>query len=505
MSSSHTCSERLLEKKTESIPKKENQKITSLNINKSVSQEKGKLPNIIERVFETPSQSLDSNVQALFEPLFKYDFSMVKVYDDNLAAQSAKAIGAKAYTFGDRIVFDSGMYKPTNFEGQRLLAHELAHVVQQGKGGRKPDLDLSAPYELDARAASLNFQTGASINVNESTCIGLVRDANAPSSSQPLNLGQYSSVLNNENHKSPNYQKALQAWPDSEQIWKYLNSRTSRQEFIRYLLEIDLTSCRPYDDSLRAGGGQECKDYPRKNEVFANLCQGFATQLNLNLRDKPTPEAAVIEQLKASGIYYQPVTPKFRIPILIATSIGHAFNAIQIENNPAKIESYLFIEPQTDEMFDSNSPTFKNNFYYFGYGALSLSEWRGPLYQQKTKEVFARTASGQGVKADVKGEEGRVYLKRIVAAVFIAEDFDTFNTTISKGNTTYEEHVNKSVADIDDSYLLSAARYIIGRSFKRKPNGKEEILTVDVFIKLINRDALREKLLSQQQIKKPNN
>lgn len=61
------------------------------------------------------------------------DFSGVRVHTDARAADSSRAVNAKAYTVGQHIVFDHGRYAPHTSSGQRLLAHELAHTVQQSK------------------------------------------------------------------------------------------------------------------------------------------------------------------------------------------------------------------------------------------------------------------------------------------------------------------------------------------------------------------------------------
>jgi hypothetical protein len=71
------------------------------------------------------------------EPRFGYDFSRVRIHADVAAAESARALNALAYTSGQDIVFDSGQFRPGSPAGQKLLAHELTHVVQQtGKSGR---------------------------------------------------------------------------------------------------------------------------------------------------------------------------------------------------------------------------------------------------------------------------------------------------------------------------------------------------------------------------------
>jgi hypothetical protein len=60
-----------------------------------------------------------------------YDFSNVKIHTDKEATDSAKGINAKAYTIGNNVVFNEGQYNTESGDGKRLMAHELAHVVQQ--------------------------------------------------------------------------------------------------------------------------------------------------------------------------------------------------------------------------------------------------------------------------------------------------------------------------------------------------------------------------------------
>lgn len=65
------------------------------------------------------------------EPRFGHDFSHVRVHTDAKAAESARAVGALAYTVGRDVVLGEGQHSQETFAGRRLLAHELAHVVQQ--------------------------------------------------------------------------------------------------------------------------------------------------------------------------------------------------------------------------------------------------------------------------------------------------------------------------------------------------------------------------------------
>jgi predicted transcriptional regulator len=104
-------------------------------------------------------QLLDRNTRSFMEQRFGYDFSQVQIHTDSEAAASAQNINAKAYTFGQNIVFGEGQYVPSTTEGQKLLAHELVHVVQQ-KGNNNPRLQRQtaagkAPDNWDLRSQEL--------------------------------------------------------------------------------------------------------------------------------------------------------------------------------------------------------------------------------------------------------------------------------------------------------------------------------------------------------------
>jgi len=88
-------------------------------------------PPIVHEVLASPGQPLDPSTRAFMEPRFGHDFSRVRVHYDDAARQSARAVNAHAYTVGHDIIFAAGRFAPGTQEGQRLLAHELTHVVQQ--------------------------------------------------------------------------------------------------------------------------------------------------------------------------------------------------------------------------------------------------------------------------------------------------------------------------------------------------------------------------------------
>ena len=76
---------------------------------------------------------LSPSLRAYFEPRFGHDFSRVRVHTEGRSNETARAIHARAYTIGQDVVFGSGEYLPFATEGKRLIAHELAHVVQQDR------------------------------------------------------------------------------------------------------------------------------------------------------------------------------------------------------------------------------------------------------------------------------------------------------------------------------------------------------------------------------------
>lgn len=87
---------------------------------------------------------LDAAARAFFEPRFGRDLREVRVHDDRTADTQARQLGARAFAVGSDIAFRRGEYDPATEAGRRLLAHELAHVVQTGSEGgvrRQPSPD----------------------------------------------------------------------------------------------------------------------------------------------------------------------------------------------------------------------------------------------------------------------------------------------------------------------------------------------------------------------------
>ena len=119
-------------------------------------------PASVGRVLSSPGRPMEPPVRSFMEQRFGRDFSGVRIHTGPAAEESARAVDAHAYTVGQHIAFDHGRYDPHSAGGQRLLAHELAHTVQQhGLQRYSGDLHLAEgaeghglEREADAAAAA---------------------------------------------------------------------------------------------------------------------------------------------------------------------------------------------------------------------------------------------------------------------------------------------------------------------------------------------------------------
>lgn len=92
----------------------------------------GSAPPSVERTLAQGGRPLEPALRQDMEQHFGHDFTDVRVHDDGPALASARDVNARAYTAGRHIVFAAGQYSPDTQAGRHLLAHELAHVLQQG-------------------------------------------------------------------------------------------------------------------------------------------------------------------------------------------------------------------------------------------------------------------------------------------------------------------------------------------------------------------------------------
>lgn len=117
-------------------------------------REHSEVPLIVHEVLRSPGQPLDGTVRDFMEPRFGHDFSQVRVHTDGPAAESARAVNALAFTVGRNVVFGAGQYAPGAARGRELLAHELAHVVQQASGSTSGSLEIADSNSASEHEAS---------------------------------------------------------------------------------------------------------------------------------------------------------------------------------------------------------------------------------------------------------------------------------------------------------------------------------------------------------------
>lgn len=145
----------------------------------------GTAPPIVHEVLRSPGQPLDGATRAFFEPRFGMDLSGVRVHANPRAGESARAVNAHAYAVGSNVVFGHGQFQPTTERGKRLMAHELAHVMQQAGGIAGSDLKIGPAadgYEQEADEVASQTLAGMAINGRTfSSEAGLLRrQTNAP-------------------------------------------------------------------------------------------------------------------------------------------------------------------------------------------------------------------------------------------------------------------------------------------------------------------------------------
>jgi len=123
---------------------------------------------VLDVVGKGGGQPLPETVRIRMESSFGQDFSSVRLHTGSAAASSAKAVQAKAYTVGDEIVLGESAPKVDSAEGERTLAHELTHVVQQRSGpvdatpvgGGISLSDPSDRFETQAEAVADRISSG---------------------------------------------------------------------------------------------------------------------------------------------------------------------------------------------------------------------------------------------------------------------------------------------------------------------------------------------------------
>jgi len=109
----------------------------------------------VEQATSTHGIELPRELQQRFEASLGVGLSSVRIHTGGRSAAAADALGARAFTIGRQVHLNAGEFNPHTREGQRLLAHEVSHAVQQGQGAPRVQgrLDVSRPGDAHEREA----------------------------------------------------------------------------------------------------------------------------------------------------------------------------------------------------------------------------------------------------------------------------------------------------------------------------------------------------------------
>ncbi|WP_326698773.1 DUF4157 domain-containing protein [Streptomyces sp. NBC_01754] len=117
----------------------------------------------VHDVVASGGSPLDTETRVDMESRMGADFSDVRVHHDSAAHESAKGVGAHAYTVGNDVVFQRDAYDPSSPQGRTTLAHELTHVIQQRDG---PVEGTEAPGGIRVSDPSDRFEREAMANAD---------------------------------------------------------------------------------------------------------------------------------------------------------------------------------------------------------------------------------------------------------------------------------------------------------------------------------------------------
>lgn len=231
-------------------------------------------PSPVWRATQEPAAAghvapLQESVRAPMETRFGAEFGAVRIHADATAAESARTIGAAAYTVGRDIVFGAGRYQPHSGAGQQLLAHELAHVVQQSRGGSAlPDAearaDRAADQAVQGRLVSTQALGGAPVALQAKPDDNPAADAGLPFPTKSLSGFALNSAALTSTHSADIDNLA---WSISLHLGMRKNGRAT--------ISIVGHTDRSGDEKLNDALGQSRADMARQALIDALKKQGI--------------------------------------------------------------------------------------------------------------------------------------------------------------------------------------------------------------------------------------
>jgi Domain of unknown function (DUF4157) len=247
---------------------------------------------------------MPDDVRGKMENSFGTDFSNVNIHQNS---DKASNMGALAYTQGNDIAFSAGQYQPETSAGQRLLGHELAHVVQQRQGRVKPDaeqkkgmnINSDTSLEIEADVMGEKAAQGKMANVaGKGSGVQKKGDDNDPEKAALLR--QF----------SLNLSKAFSMFCDAaEQVYHNIDgTKNSQVDVIMLLIELATCAIAPEFAALVILGKQVAKTTVKKkinsNEdraVLNAMCEGYdklTTEIFKHYNSKEFMDNGSVKELK---------------------------------------------------------------------------------------------------------------------------------------------------------------------------------------------------------------
>jgi hypothetical protein len=179
-------------------------------------------------------QIMPDGLRNMMERGFNRDFSQVRLHTDSEAASLSSSIHAKAFTHGNDVYFNQGQFSPNTSEGQRLMAHELTHVVQGGwkvgrdsiiEGNDKEDLGIALVFYGSPKGEGIRHSEKHGPNEYKYHALGDPRDKqNSPGAVYAI-----------ENHKSPKIHGEYFHLPETRKVKAY--KTTNKETFFNCINE----------------------------------------------------------------------------------------------------------------------------------------------------------------------------------------------------------------------------------------------------------------------------
>ncbi len=172
-------------------------------------------PGVQSLLSNSAGRPLDERTLDSMEQAYDFDFGAVRIHTEPAAVESARSLNAEAFTVGRHVVFDKGEYAPQSRSGRLVLAHELAHVIQQSRGGSSsPPRTPASPIERSAeQAANAATHESGPVAVSGASAPSLALRARTPD--------QYRTIF----HANRYWQRKLNKSKDrTSESWPYVET-----------------------------------------------------------------------------------------------------------------------------------------------------------------------------------------------------------------------------------------------------------------------------------------